>query len=90
MVEKRKRAQDHQYEDEETEHPSNYDLKPPQVAGAHLYTNKNELPWDNQPYAHLSECLTNSMFRRTNVLPQILEAALQHVFPLRSRNMDYR
>lgn len=49
MAKKRKRVAGPQHEDERIEQTSNYDLTRPKQEGAHLYTHKNELPWDLEP-----------------------------------------
>lgn len=48
MARKRKRVYDDHYEDRSTVDPPNHELIQPDVEGAHLYIDQNELPWDLQ------------------------------------------
>ncbi|KAK5945979.1 hypothetical protein PMZ80_000118 [Knufia obscura] len=53
MGKKRKRNQNTYYEQDApspTPYPAHTDLKPPDIEGAHLYTNPNDIPWDLEPY----------------------------------------
>lgn len=49
MGRKRKRGGDIQHERDQIEPPPSYDLTKPKEENAHLYVNKNELPWDLEP-----------------------------------------
>lgn len=49
MAKKRKRVYDGETKEDATKQAGYVDLNPPQIEGAHLYSTKNQLPWDIQP-----------------------------------------